>query len=376
MGNGNLDEPATTAPFDFRAHGEVATAKYKQERDFYADLTRTAQQLIKQCLKGRGIRVQSVDARTKDVESFKDKASAPSGVDPNVPKYRDPSLEITDLAGVRIISYFLKPIDDIEDMIGDEFDVFERSDKSEALIEEERFGYQSIHYLLTIKENRAVLTEYARFERALFELQVRTLVQHAWAEIEHDIQYKSAPAIPSEIRRRFMSLAGLLELADREFQAIQDTDVEINRRARENLELGDLDAVEISPDALRAYLDKKLGADARISDFSYDWMTRLLKNLGFTNLGQVDRCIGKYDDDDVSRACYAVRQGQGTRFELMLLAAMGERFIQRHTFANEDWYGDSPRRDLQKMRDNGIEIGDFDPLAETQGLGQSGHPQE
>jgi ppGpp synthetase/RelA/SpoT-type nucleotidyltranferase len=51
---------------------------------------------------------------------------------------------------------------------------------------------------------------------------VRTILQHAWAEIEHDIQYKSARALPPALRRRLAALAGLLEIADREFQAIRD----------------------------------------------------------------------------------------------------------------------------------------------------------
>ena len=56
------------------------------------------------------------------------------------------------------------------------------------------------------------------------EVQVRTTLQHAWAEIEHDIQYKSENEIPKEIRRKFRALAGLVEIADREFQSIQDMD--------------------------------------------------------------------------------------------------------------------------------------------------------
>ncbi len=113
-----------------------------------------------------------------------------------MPKYQDPLVEIDDLAGVRIITFFPGSIEAIETMIGEEFDIFERSDKSEALIEEGRFGYQSIHYLVTLKDTRTQLVEYARFDRAIIELQVRTILQHAWAEIEHDIQYKSTSAIP------------------------------------------------------------------------------------------------------------------------------------------------------------------------------------
>src|SRR5438309_774277 len=76
------------------------------------------------------------------------------------------------------------------------------------------------------------------------EIQVRTILQHSWAEIEHDIQYKSVSVIPAEIRRRFMSLAGMLEIADREFQAIQDADKRLTEEARASVEGGQLGKVE------------------------------------------------------------------------------------------------------------------------------------
>jgi hypothetical protein len=47
---------------------------------------------------------------------------------------------------------------------------------------------------------------------------------------------------------------------------------------------GDLVGVEITPQALKQFLDRRLGSDGRISDWSYDWTARLLKQLGFHDL--------------------------------------------------------------------------------------------
>jgi hypothetical protein len=248
-------------------------------------------------------------------------------------------------------------------MIGEEFDVFERSDKAAALVEEGRFGYQSIHYLVTLKETRTQLGEYAQFNRAIIELQVRTILQHAWAEIEHDIQYKSASTIPAEIGRRFLTLAGLLELADREFQAIQDQDLAIKEQARRSVESGNLSAVELIPDAVKAYLDRAFGADGRVSEFSYDWVTRLLRSLGFSNLSQVDASIRGYDQEQVIRTSYSTRPGQITRLQILLLAAMGERFVDRHLDAAEDGYREKASMQLETLKRSGIKILNYDPLA-------------
>jgi putative GTP pyrophosphokinase len=134
----------------------------------------------------------------------------------------------------------------------------ESSDKGDVLRKEERFGYLSVHYLVPLLRQRTDLPEYRRFDGLVAEIQVRTILQHAWAEIEHDIQYKSLTTIPSGVRRRFMSLAGLLEIADRELQAVQDEDERIRNEAKISIQMDQLENVEITADALRKYLDKEI----------------------------------------------------------------------------------------------------------------------
>jgi ppGpp synthetase/RelA/SpoT-type nucleotidyltranferase len=211
-------------PFDFRAHEHTAISEYLRRQSFYKDLSSVIARILDECLRKRQIKVHSVQHRAKEPESVGRKAATPSERDPNQPKYANPIIDITDLAGVRVITYFPGTLADIDTLLRDEFEIVERSDKSEELIAGERFGYQSIHYLVRVKPERTRLAEYDSFRNSIVEIQVRTILQHAWAEIEHDIQYKSATTIPSEIRRRFMALAGMLEIADREFQTIQNAD--------------------------------------------------------------------------------------------------------------------------------------------------------
>ena len=221
-----------------------------------------------------------IEARAKGPESFGAKAETPSETDPRAPKYPSPLEDITDLAGVRIIAFFPSAVEKIGDCIREEFEVLEHENLSRSLLQEERFGYQSEHYLVRLDSKRTVLPEYEPHRGLIAEVQVRTILQHAWAEIEHDIQYKSSITIPNTIRRRFMALAGLLEIADREFQTIQDKDKVLNLQARTSVEQGALDQVEITADALRSYLDRKLGSGARMSDYSYEYTARLLKETG------------------------------------------------------------------------------------------------
>jgi putative GTP pyrophosphokinase len=344
----------TVRPFDFQEHERAAVADYLSRQPFYADLASVVSRIIEECLKKRQIKIHSVQHRAKDARSVGRKAAIPSEVDPNRPKYDRPIEQITDLAGVRIITQILGTLSEINDLLHSEFEIIEQSDKGRELIENERFGYQSIHYLVRISRERARLAEYERYRGVVAEIQVRTILQHAWAEIEHDIQYKSTTAIPEEIRRRFMALAGMLEVADREFQAIQGADKRIAEAAKEMVDRGELGGVEITAQSLKHFLDKRIGPDGRISDWAYDWTARLMKTLGFRDLKQIDGAIVDYSDDQLNSIAMGSRQGQLTRFELMLLAALGERFIERHPWSDSIALRESWRIYLEMFQRKGI----------------------
>jgi putative GTP pyrophosphokinase len=360
------DSEPLSPSFDFQQHERVAISEYLKVRPFYVDLASVVGRILEECLKKDQIKVHSVDSRAKEAESFGRKAATPLEIDPNRPKYDEPLRQVTDLAGVRIITYVLGTVNDIDSMIKKEFSILEQSDKGKELLEEERFGYQSIHYLVRIKPERGQLAEYERFRSTIVEIQVRTILQHAWAEIEHDIQYKSSTAIPEEIRRRFMALAGMLEIADREFQSIQGTDAEVSEVARQKVNRGELAGVEITPQTLKQFLDRQLGPDGRISDWNYDWTARLLKRLGFRDLNQVSKAVANYDHNQLSTIAMGGRQGQTTRFELMLLAALGERYFERHMWNAEAWFRLEWERRLKEFQERGIPTSTYDPLSEDE----------
>ena len=347
--------------FDFVEHRRAAVEEYRRIRGRYEAFAQAVKEILVQALRAADIRVSSVEPRAKDPESFGAKAELPSDSDHREPKYRRPIDEITDLAGVRIIAFFPRALASIGDCIREEFEVIEHTDHGQKLYQDERFGYRSDHYLVKINGKRTELPEYEPHRGLVAEVQVRTILQHAWAEIEHDIQYKASITTPNTIRRRFMSLAGLLEIADREFQAIQDEDKELKRLARTSVEKGVLEEVEITADALRSYLYKRVGQDGLSTDYPYDLMAQILRRLGFTTLDQVEVCIKDYDGDQLSRILRQ-RKGSNTRFEHMLLAGMGTVFVERVT-DNEGWR-EGYRRTLKRFKENGIPIGNYDPQTE------------
>src|SRR5690606_2630134 len=86
----------------------------------------------------------------------------------------------------------------------------------------DKVGYRSIHYVAKLTNERLILPEYQKFRDLSFEIQIRTIIEHAWADISHERNYKFNGVLPPEndIERRFSLAAVTLELVDREFDSL------------------------------------------------------------------------------------------------------------------------------------------------------------
>ena len=144
--------------------------------------------------------------------------------------------DITDIVGVRVITYYSEDVDRVADIIEAEFNVDHENsiDKREAL-EPDKFGYCSVHYVVQMSSERLALRENQGYRGIKCEIQIRSVLQHAWAEIEHDTGYKSETPIPKELRRSFSRIAGLLEIADKEFNNIRRELSQYKEDAAKNL---------------------------------------------------------------------------------------------------------------------------------------------
>ena len=147
--------------------------------------------------------------------------------------------------------------------------------------------------MATINQEREALTEYHRYKNLKFEIQIRTLLQHAWAEIEHDRSYKFSGELPREIKRRFYLVAGTLELLDREFDRLSDEiDIYAND-VRKETEKGNLD-VAINSMSLIEYLSIRL-KDYRVDIKSFNGFDKdivyELQKFGIETLRDLDKII-------------------------------------------------------------------------------------
>jgi putative GTP pyrophosphokinase len=148
-------------------------------------------------LKGKP-RIDRISARAKDVSSFMGKARKQ---DNGKPKYSDPLSQIQDQLGVRIITFFNSDVERLDKIVKRYFRPIEIKDHVPD--SEWEFGYFGRHYVLVLPadviEDGTDGNNVPRF----FELQVKTLFQHAWSEVEHDLGYKpgESPLTPDQKRK-------------------------------------------------------------------------------------------------------------------------------------------------------------------------------
>ncbi len=213
--------------------------EYEAARGLYNDFARSLSGLIGNLLSHQNIQTHSVTFRGKDPSSLAGKLRRPD-------KSYTALADITDLAGVRVTTYFADDVDLVANLLSTEFSVDQRASIDKRQFSDpNQFGYRSLHYVLSFNANRVGLAEYRNFANFKCEVQVRSILQHAWAEIEHDLGYKSAAGVPAPLRRRFARIAGLLELADDEFSSIRSGltqyEGEVQERIRETPSQVDLD---------------------------------------------------------------------------------------------------------------------------------------
>lgn len=223
---------------------------YIGERHLFKKLANKVESIIFELLEENNLDIHAIHSRVKDIESSNKKASKKS--------YSNPEKEMHDLAGIRVITYVESDLEKVSEIIKKTFQIdLKNSINKKDELGTDKVGYQSVHYVAQLKQDRLKLPEYRKFKGLKFEIQIRTILQHAWAEIEHDRNYKFSGQLPPEIKRRFTVLAGSLELADREFNSIASAIDKISRDVLVASKIGNLN-IPINSTTLNSYLEDKL----------------------------------------------------------------------------------------------------------------------
>ena len=283
--------------------------------------------LVTTLLDDAGINYLSVTGRAKSVASFAAKADR---VVDGQPLYADPLEQITDQIGIRVITYLHSDVVAVADQLGDQLTVLDDRDMGEETAREGRFGYASRHLLVALDPARTGPPTYETLLGRRAQVQVRTVLQHAWAEFEHAIRYKGT--VPEEhapdLDRRFTLAAGLLELADREFSMIRD---KLQATASDELPEPDVTDPRISAQDLATFLASRYADAGWSRSDHYAWVSGLLLELGITSLDELAGLLTSVDSAAINeRMAYKYPPGAVRRLDDALLAIFGARYLQLH----------------------------------------------
>lgn len=271
-------------------HCEMLMQQYLQLRPTLQQLADEACTQLRKALDEQGIYITAMEHRVKNEKSLRGKLELKGA------KYKSID-DITDLVGLRVITFYTDEVDKVAAIAKSVFDIdWQESVDKRKLHNLDSFGYNSLHYICRLKTGGP-----------RFELQMRTALQHVWSTIEHDTGYKGDVKIPLEYKRQFSRLAGMMELIDDEFSRLRIVLTEYRRQTLSLVKSGKLDDVPLSPDTFRSYLElhpfdrlnKRIAAVNQAEIFPVSVMSYLpvLESLGLETLGDVQRFIDENSDD-------------------------------------------------------------------------------
>ena len=289
-------------------HTKELLAQYESLLPVYTQMERVIPERLHQIFDEAGIIVAALEHRIKTESSLAGKLKLKGG------KYKD-IFDITDLVGIRVITFYIDDVDKVASIVERLFDVdWENSIDKRKAHEIDSFGYLSLHYICRIPESLHVNPDYPELNKIRFEVQMRTVLQHAWANMNHDTGYKSGVEIPKVYLRNLSRLAGMLELVDDEFSRIRREITDYRRNVQNLVASGNLEDVQLDGDSFRSYLQigpfdalsKRIASinQAEIQPVDLSNFLPLFMAMRFKTLGDIAALVRDYSDAAYQIACF------------------------------------------------------------------------
>ena len=229
-------------------HCEMILDEYRKKQPVFEKLRSIVTERLQQSLDENNIIVAGVDSRIKTEESLTGKLELKG--------YKYHSLDdITDILGLRVITFFSDDVDVIAAIAEKLFEIdWDNTVDKRKMLEIDRFGYMSLHYICRLPKSLYDDPAMPELNKIRFEIQMRSTLQHVWASIQHDMGYKTDVEIPREYQRSMTRLAGILELADEQFSQIRKDITEYRRKVQSLVASGNFDEVPFNGDTFRSFI--------------------------------------------------------------------------------------------------------------------------
>ncbi|EHZ4885432.1 hypothetical protein K5688_000932 [Campylobacter lari] len=236
----------TTSHYNIEQTVDEYKSKWNSYESFRCILVEYIDKLLDNAIKEGKVKLDKnaieIKSRTKAIDSFKGKISR----DDKKSKYKNPLDEVTDLVGVKILLTSLKDENILYELLKielkDNIDWKNSVDKTQDIKKERKFGYLGRHLVISYDDKMLKLIEdkdkynSEDFTNFKAEIQIKTLLQHVWAEVEHKARYKAGEELDDDKKRYFDRLAALIEVADDLFKDLVEETEKMNKKSRKRID--------------------------------------------------------------------------------------------------------------------------------------------
>ncbi len=291
-------------------HSQELLEQYRSLLPIYSKMAEIIPEKLKGFFDDAGLIVAAVEHRVKTEGSLTGKLQLKGG------KYSS-IYDITDIIGIRVITFYIDDVDKVASVLERLFEIdWENSVDKRKAHETDSFGYLSLHYICRIPESAYTDPEHPEINKIRFEVQMRTVLQHAWANMNHDTGYKSGVEIPKVYLRNLSRLAGMLELVDDEFSRIRRELADYRRKVQQLVASGNLSEVELNGDSFRSYLtikpfdrlNRRIASinQAEIQEVDLSNFLPLFQGMRFSTLGDIQKMIKDFSEAAYQIACFQI----------------------------------------------------------------------
>ncbi|ORM67545.1 hypothetical protein HA51_19025 [Pantoea rwandensis] len=303
--------------------------------------------IIENLLQQNNIEYLSVSYRTKTKEGIIEKVGRKN--------YKNPKIDLTDVSGVRVILYLDSDIVKVSNIIKSTFSIDDKNSMdNEGRLSSDKVGYRSVHYVCDIGEERNSLQEYEYISGLKCEIQVRTMLQHAWAELTHDRNYKLGSNLPMRIQRKINLYSGMLEIADEGFSEIVES-IEEYKDSIKNNDLEQLFTQGINSISLFKFvqdISNQIGLELTpVKDWGGSTTTDIIEELKYTGLNDFKAIADSIPENyvEVSKEFAPDNNIYGFLRDIMLIN--NYQGLSRKDPLNWALVGDEDEDEADKMRD-------------------------
>ena len=283
----------------------------------YEEFLKRLKMLLEQLLKEENIKFQNIIGRIKDKKSA-EKKFYKKGIRIN---------EMQDLVALRVITYLKSDAKKIANLIEQEFNVDKKLTKDHSKsLKVDQVGYRGKNYVVKLSDSRKSALEWRNYSDIKFEIQVHTILEYAWSEIQHDRNYKFSGKLPLDVSRKFHLLAGSLDLLDLNFDELCEKVDNYESYVIDNINFGKLENIDLNTISLGVLLSNKFKDKKLVSEFEEEDYLKIANLLGITDFKKMGEIIDSFPFEEYIKVQIGISFSDLMRD--ILIITFGDKFFE------------------------------------------------